>query len=192
MFKWICLAIATLGLAAFLWMVNDIRLTVARTADRLDHELVPLIKSSDKAVNAIDARLPSILDKAEATVTTAVEFSEDFKQYKEAFVAQYNGDQAREMTKYINELLDSIQAQSQDATIGIKNLDQTLKTATNVAHWVQSVRRDAGFLGLLSNSREEAVKRVCSAKSGECLHIQVGKETPKPLEAWLQENHAKK
>jgi hypothetical protein len=192
MFKWICLSIATLGLATFLWMVNDIRLTVARTANHMDTEMVPLIRSSDKAVNAIDARLPGILDKAEATVTTAVEFSDDFKQYKEAFVAQYNDGQAREMTKYINELLDSVQARSQDATVGIKNLDQSLKTATTVVHWVQSVRRDAGFLGLLSSSREDALKRVSSNKSGEPLHIQVGNETPKPLGAWLVENHAKR
>jgi len=96
MFKWICLAVATLGLAAFLWMVNDVRLKVTgltervdaklpaleEKAGRVDGKLTTLLADSNQAVSTINARLPRIMDKTEQSVDNLAQLSEDLKQSK--------------------------------------------------------------------------------------------------------------
>jgi hypothetical protein len=190
MFKWVCLSIATIGMAIFLWMINDIRMAVKGTTRRMDSELFPLIENSEKAVDCVNQRLPDLVDKAEGTMTVVADVSDDIRQYKEMFASQYSTAQAKELTGYVHDLLDFLQ--TQNASIGLKKADQTIKTVTTVSRWTQEVRKEASVLGLASSSREEVVKKMSTSRSGDPWQIQHGDDPPKPLADWIRENHPKK
>jgi hypothetical protein len=61
MFKWTCLGVAVVALAAFGWMLNDLRLQVQAVAARADR----LASRADELVEKTDNRLPPLLSQAE-------------------------------------------------------------------------------------------------------------------------------
>src|SRR5262249_28349888 len=88
-YKWICLGVAVVALAAFGWMLNDLRLEVkglGAKADRiltqaegvttqLDSHLPHLLKQSETAATNINSHLPKILantEQASVTINTGL------------------------------------------------------------------------------------------------------------------------
>jgi hypothetical protein len=63
--KWLYFALVAAFLAAFLWMINDMRLGVNGLLDRLDRQLPPILTNSAQAAQRIDSQLPRILKAAE-------------------------------------------------------------------------------------------------------------------------------
>jgi hypothetical protein len=61
MFKWVCLGVAVVALAAFGWMLNDMRLQVRAVAARTER----LANKTDELVEKTDRRLPNLLAQAE-------------------------------------------------------------------------------------------------------------------------------
>src|SRR6516165_6189556 len=175
MFKWICLAVATLGLAAFLWMVNDVRLKVTgltervdaklpaleEKAGRVDGKLTTLLADSNQAVSTINARLPRIMDKTEQSVDNLAQLSEDLKQSKELLGSINSIRQNKDLASYAVSLLSLVQGQRQ-ATIGPKkeDSDKELKSVAKAEDWAKSASRDANFLSLIAKSKGEVLDRL--------------------------------
>ncbi len=68
MFKWVCLGVAVAALAAFGWMVNDMRLEVkalAQKADQLAARADELVEKTDLLVQKTDRQLPVILTQTQ-------------------------------------------------------------------------------------------------------------------------------
>jgi hypothetical protein len=203
MFKWICLAVATLGLAAFLWMVNDVRLRITGLADRVDAKLpaieekaervdgklTTLLADSHQAVSTINARLPRIMDKTEQGVDNLAQLSEDLKQSKELLGSVNSIGQNKDLARYAVSLLKVVREQRQ-ATVGSKekDSDKELKSAAKAEDWAKSAGRDANFLSLIAQSKGEVLDRLTKTASGAPLYIQLAeKAAPVLLQAWLKE-----
>jgi hypothetical protein len=83
-FKWICLLVAVVALAAYGWMLNDVRLEVKSLApsvaqltvktedlvDKMDKNLPTLITHAEKTSTQIDRHLPRILNQTETAAAT--------------------------------------------------------------------------------------------------------------------------
>jgi uncharacterized phage infection (PIP) family protein YhgE len=205
MFKWICLAVTTLGLVAFLWMVNDVRLRITGLADRVDAKLPPLeekaeridgklttlLADSNQAVSTINARLPRIMDKTEQSVDNLAQLSEDLKQSKELLGSINSIRQNKDLATYAVSLLSLIQGQRQ-ATIGSKKqeTDKEMKPVAKAQDWAKSAGRDANFLSLIAKSKGEVLDRLTKSASGAPLYIQMAeKAAPVLLQTWLKANH---
>jgi hypothetical protein len=61
-FKWACLLVAVVALAAFGWILNDVRLQVRDLAEKADSQLTEIKRLTEKA----DKQLPRILTQTEA------------------------------------------------------------------------------------------------------------------------------
>jgi hypothetical protein len=87
-FKWVCLLVAVVALAAFGWMLNDVRLRIdvlaekadeqvprilaqaERITSQLDHQLPRLLKQTEKAADTINRQLPRLLKQSEQAAQT--------------------------------------------------------------------------------------------------------------------------
>jgi hypothetical protein len=94
MFKWVCLAVATAGLAIFLWLVNDIRLQVAqitanvnRQLPQLDQELPRILRTTEQAVQVVNQHLPRIISQTDQAGQSLGELARDVKDLKKAIRA---------------------------------------------------------------------------------------------------------
>jgi hypothetical protein len=84
MFKWAVLCVAVVALAAFGWMVNDMRLEVKKLAakadllvakaddllDKTDKQLPPIMAQTERVSAQLDHHLPLILDQTESATKT--------------------------------------------------------------------------------------------------------------------------
>jgi uncharacterized phage infection (PIP) family protein YhgE len=102
-FKWLCFALATAFLAAFLWMVNDMRLGVQGLVDRLDQQLPPILTNTEQAskrindqlpeiltntrqaAKDINSHLPKLLEQAQKGVDQLAKLAKGFKEFKDFF-----------------------------------------------------------------------------------------------------------
>lgn len=65
MFKWTCLAVATIALIVFGWMLNDMRLEFKRLAAQADAHLPRILSESERVAGQLDTHLPKLLSQSE-------------------------------------------------------------------------------------------------------------------------------
>jgi len=189
MFKWTCLAVATAGLVAFLWMVNDMRLEVNRVGKMVEKHLPPILENAQDASVSVKERLPVILEETEKSVTTLAELTEDVRQFKELFGDMQDAKQNPKLAKHATSVLNLIDSQ-QEAAIGLEPTEEggDVKSPVPAQQWVKSARRDARFLNLITRSPGELMERLTTSKSGAPLYIQLANEAPKKLLDWVMKH----
>jgi hypothetical protein len=188
MFKWTCLAVATLGLAAFLWMVNDMRLEVRRIAEPVNQHLPPILKNTEQAAEQVNQHLPTILNETEQSITALAEMTEDIQQFKELFGTVHTANQNKDLATQANGVLDLID--EQQATIGLKPSDESkeLKNTLPAQQWARGARRNVPLLSVIARSQGDLFQRLATSRSGQPWYIKIGEKAPQLLSDWIRAN----
>jgi hypothetical protein len=216
MFKWLCLGVGSLFLAATLWMVNDIRLNVARSAtvvadtggtineklpaivassrkaaELINDKLPSIVASSGKAAELIDGSLPDLVKNAGAATEVLAGLAEDIKQLKD--LAGAGKERDKNLIAYTNSLLSAIEKTG--GKIGMSKAFSvkrgSLKNTRPVAEWVADARREALFLMLLVSTKKDMAVRLSRTKIvgfDWWIEATPGGPSVKLLE-WMKENH---
>jgi hypothetical protein len=195
MFKWICLAVAVLFLAALAWMINDVRLEIRRstqliraTGQTLNEQLPPIVDKSKKTADILTEHLPEIVQKTRTTVDTVAELADDIRQLRELLVGTHTPKDTKLVT-YANSVLKRIEAS--EGKIGLKKLPpgKGLKNPLPAKEWVAGVRLKTVFLTVVAKSKKELVTRLGKNKFGLHWYMEVGGKDAMTLLDWLKANH---
>src|SRR5262249_50683896 len=132
LFKWACLLVAVVALAAFGWMLNDVRLEVKSLApkvekltdrteqlvEKADKTLPPILTQTEQATRTVDANLPTLLARSEAllarsddAVENLARLTEGLERYEQLMGVVHAGSQDKGMLAYGNSILDFLGAQ---------------------------------------------------------------------------------
>jgi hypothetical protein len=177
MFKWVCLAVGVLFLAAVVWMLNDIRQETRRS-----------VATFHETGTAVKEHLPVIVEKSRKTTETVAELAEDVRQLKE-LAGVSNVARDRNLVAYADGVLDAVEASG--GTVGLKKVlgSKGLKDTVPAREWAAGARKEAVLLTALVRSRRELATRLGKNKFGSAWYIQVGDAEPVPLLDWLRANH---
>jgi hypothetical protein len=194
MFKWVCLAVATAGLAIFLWMVNDVRLQVQQITSninnqlpRLDKDLPRIMNSTEEAVQTVNKHLPEIIRQTQQSVQTLGEVARDVKHLKDVISKALANKQNQELLGYALSVLDLVE--SQDATIHLGTKDARSGSGSRAKKWARTARNEAPLLGLIGKSRGDVLTRLCTGHSGLPWYIRFAEKEPMRLLDWVKANH---
>lgn len=211
MFKWVCLGVAAGFLAVFLWMVNDLRLQVRATAervrtvsDRVTEDLPPLVERTRETTGVLSASLPKVVERVNhstevvaanlpktieqvnRTTEVVAELAEDIRQLKELLGVQATV-RDKSLVAYANNSLTLVEKSG--GTIGTKKVvGKGLKGTRPAAEWAASARKEAFFLALLGRSRKELLHSLTRTKLGAAWMIELPGKEPLPLLDWLKAN----
>jgi hypothetical protein len=202
MFKWACLGVAVAFLSAIVWMINDVRLHVRKSAQVVEdsgkvvdqagkvvkNDLPEIVQRSRETSKVVSDALPEVVDRVEKTTEVVAELSEDLKQLKElAGISQVPRDKS--VVAYAESVLKLIE--SSGGEIGVrKNVGSGLKNLRPAADWVREERREAAFLAVLGKSKKQMLDGIVKTKLGFSWYVQLPGKKPMTLLAWLKENHA--
>jgi hypothetical protein len=212
MFKWICLGVGALFLAAVVWMINDIRVQLRRSAQTVDStvqtlnsELPAIVQRSKQTSETVATNLPEVVDKIRTVTETVAktlppvvervdrttevmsELAEDVRQLKE-LAGLTHTPRDKSVTAYATSLLSLVE--SSGGEIGLKKtVGRGLKDSKAAVDWVRTERREVLFLTLLGRSKKELLNGIVKTKLGFNWYIQIGDKPPVKLLDWLRENH---
>jgi hypothetical protein len=168
MFKWACLAVATAFLAFVAWVLNDIRVEVKRTSERLhttadqfdktgekiNEDLPAILEKTRKATDALGDDLPQIVVKTRNVADTLSEAAADIKKLKAA-IARLKTERDPELVAYADSVLDFVGKTS--AVIGTKPIVSLvgggLQNPVPARAWAASARNDAILATILNRSK---------------------------------------
>ena len=212
MFRWVCLGVAVAFLASVLWMLNDIRVQVRlsgerirtaggsleenlpaivektrQTTETLSQNLPQVIARVDKMTLTLSENLPDLVDRAGKASEVVAELAEDIRQLKE-LAGVTSSVRDKSLVAYANSLLAAVE--SSGGTIGVKKtLSKGLKNTRPAAEWVVGARKEALILTILVKSKKEMLTRLGKTKLGANWMIEFPDQEPMSLIDWLQRNH---
>jgi ABC-type transporter Mla subunit MlaD len=212
-FKWACLGVAVVFLSVIVWMVNDIRLQVRRSAGVVDaagqsihehlpaivrgsrqaaevlaHNLPEVVEKTRRTTDALADNLPRIVEQAGKTAEALADLAEDVRQLKElAGLDSKVRDQ--NLVAYANSVLKKVETSG--GTVGKKKtIGHGLKNARPAAEWAVGARKEALLLSLLVGSKKEMLRRLArTAVLGSDWYIQTPGKPAVTLYEWIKENH---
>jgi hypothetical protein len=196
MFKWTCLAVATLFLGAVAWMLNDVRLEVKRTSqtvntagEALNADLPDILAKTRRAADALGEDVPEIIDKSRNITDQVAEMTADVRTLKEA-LAKMKVERDPELLRYAGDLLDTVAA-APKATVGVKPITGIggLRDPVPAREWVVKARKEANLLTLLTSSKAELASKLTSTALGSPYLLKFPGKKAVPLLDWLKENH---
>jgi hypothetical protein len=186
MFKWVCLGVATIFLAAVAWMLNDIRRDVRRTGDAVQtaghtvNEQLPAILAKTRVtVEALGEGVPQITD-------TLVDVAADVRNLKEAIGKSSVSADIKQLA-YGESLLQFVGASG--GTVGLASDSGELRKAQPAREWANSARKDLLLYTMLTQTNEQLLGKMTSTKFGSPLSIRVGEAAAVQLIEWLKANH---
>lgn len=194
MFKWACLTVVAIFLAATGWMINDVRLEVRRstqvlhtTGQTVNEQLPTVVDKVRSTADVISEKLPEIVERIGKSTETLAELSEDIRQLKE-LAGVSNAARDKTLVAYADSVLDMID--SANGTIGLKKtFGSGLKSTLPVKEWVVAARKEALYLTVVSKSKKELVTRLAENKFGSSWYILLEGKEPVALFDWLKANH---
>jgi hypothetical protein len=194
MFKWVCLTVVVIFLAAAGWMINDVRLEVRRstqvlqtTGQTVNEQLPAVVEKVQISADVISEKLPEIVERIGKSTETLAELSEDIRQLKE-LAGVSNAARDKTLVAYADSVLDTID--SANGTIGLKKtFGSGLKNSVPAKEWVVGARKEALYLTVVARSKKELVTRLAENKFGSSWYIQIGGKDPVALFDWLKANH---
>lgn len=166
MFRWACLALATIATAGLLWMVNDVRTQLKRSTQ------------------TVNENLPLIFAKTQRTTETLAALSEDLKQIRNLTGAT---DVVRDkrMAAFADSLLDAIRDSGGEIGLKPKLIGTNLKDVQSVGDWVNGARKEALWLLVRSRSRAELVGKLCTNIYGSDWYIRFEDKDAVKLADWI-------
>jgi hypothetical protein len=208
--------VAVAFLSALLWMVNDIRLQVRRSAQTvhesgevvhkagrvIDDDLPEIVSRSRDTSKAVSENLPELLEKAreagdslpevvqriERTTEVLAELAEDVKRLKDLLAGASTVSRDKSVVDYAESVLKAIE--KSDGVIGVtKNVGSGLKNTRKAEDWVREERREVTFLIILGKSKKQVLDGIVKTKLGFSWHIQLPGKKPMTLLEWLKKNH---
>lgn len=187
MFKWVCLALASVFLLVVLWMLNDVRLEVRRHGQAVSEHLPDIVAKTRQTTDLVAERLPTLVEKTEKTADTLAELAEDVQQIKE-LAGVSNTARDKNLVAYANSVMETLEASN--ASVGVtKTLGSGLKNLQPAKEWVVAARKEALLLTLLATSKQELVRRLATTKFGGSWMLQFDGMEPVPMLDWLKANH---
>ncbi len=154
--------IVALGLG---WLLNDLRLQFRATSA------------------TVNAKLPSILEKAETSAAALAELSEDVRQLRD--LAGATGPRDATLAAYADVILDRIE--TSNAMIGTKSrLSKSLNDPVPAAEWTAAARKEALWLTFRAKSKSELLARLTENKFGSEWQVQPPGGEPQPLRQWVE------
>lgn len=213
LFRWACLGVVTVFLAAVAWMLNDLRMTARQSTERLqvatqnvNEKLPEILAKSRESTELIAKNLPDVMEKIQLMTETVVEslpeiveridhtteviaeLAEDIRQLKE-LAGLTGGKRDENLVAYANSLLKAVEASG--GSIGVRKLMSAgLKNTVSAAEWVAAARKEALLLSVLVKSKKEMLMRLGKTKLGASWYIELPGKEPITLIEWLKENHA--
>jgi hypothetical protein len=143
MFKWACLSVATVALAVFLWMLNDLRLRVTELAANADRQLAEVkgltdrannvLSQADRVTSQLDVQVPKLLQQADKTV---MQLDSHLPQILMA---------TEKTTENINKQLPTLIEHTQIAVDGIAEMTGALKEYKGLFGVVHAAHEDKGL-----------------------------------------------
>jgi hypothetical protein len=195
MFKWICLGVATVFLSAGIWMLNDMRGEVRRSAQLLQHNgqvvnehLPAIVERTRKTTGTISENLPVIVEKTKLTTETLADLAADVQQFKE-LAGMTSTERDKNLVAYANGVIKQIEQSG--GTIGLKKHfgGKGLKNTQPAAEWAAGARKGALWLTIRARSKKDLVTRLAKNKFGSDWYIQTAGQEPVPLLDWLRASH---
>ncbi len=196
MFKWVCLAVGSLFLIALLWMVNDIRLHVARSAAivteagvTINDNLPVVVERTRKTTEVVSENLPGVLERAQVSAEVLAELAEDIRQLKD--LAGAGKERDRNLVAYADSLLNAIEKTG--GRIGVSKTfslsKSSIKDTRPVSEWVADARKEALFWMLLVSTKKDMAVKLAKTKLGFNWLIEVPGKQPERLLDWMKANH---
>lgn len=212
MFRWAFLGTAAAFLAAVVWILNDIRLQVRQSGERiraasgaleenmptivektrqstetLSKNLPQVVARVDKMTLTLSENLPDLVDRIGKTSEVIAELAEDIRQLKE-LAGVTSGARDKSLVAYANGLLQAVELSG--GSIGVhKPFGKGLKNTRPAAEWVVGARKEALILTILVKSKKEMLTRLGKTKLGANWMIEFPEKEPVPLIDWLRLNH---
>jgi hypothetical protein len=128
-FKWSCLLVAVVALAAFGWMLNDLRLEVKGLAPKADR----LLARAEELLDKTDAQLPRILSQTEQTTA-------QLDRHLPRILAR-----AEQAAGTINTRLPTLLARSEVAIDNVADLSENFKQYKGLMGIVHVATQDKGL-----------------------------------------------
>jgi hypothetical protein len=156
----------------------------------INSHMPKLLNQSEDAATTINTHLPTLLTHTETAMDNIADLSSNFKQYKGLFGMLNVATQNKDMLSYGSNVLNWVEGQP-DVKIGVKKpgTSQELKQVVSAKEWATSTKGDVHFLSLVSTTKVEMLHGLSRVNSAAALHVQVGKEPPRPLAEWIKEKH---
>lgn len=170
-YRWSCLGLAVIAVAAVLWMLNDARLAMRNTADTVNRSLPPILKNvrrSSEVVAALAKDIQALRDLAGVSGKT----------------------RDKSLVAYADSILDLVSSQRGQIGLTKKVFGSGLKGLRPVSEWVQAARKEALWLTFAANSKRELLKRLCKNKWGSSWMLVLEGQQPIPLSEWLRRHHS--
>jgi hypothetical protein len=205
-FRWACLLVAVAALAAFGWMLNDLRLQVQALvvkADRLadkadalvtktDQSLPSILAQTERATSTLDARLPPLLARADTAAGNLSELSENLKQCRDLMAILHESRQNKDLLAYGSGILDLVGQQK--ASVGVlpptpPSPAPRLERSVPAKAWAGHARKDVQFLSLIAKNKGEVLHGLARTMSASPWYIQLGEQAPRLLASWIKETH---
>jgi hypothetical protein len=145
-FRWACLGVAVVALAALLWMLNDMRGEVKRT-------------------NEIVAKhLPEIIENVRAGTTTLAEVAKDIEAVRD-LAGITGGASDRPMLRYADAILDYLE--TLPGQIGLEEVvGSDMKDLSSAKDWARDSRKEGLWLTVRADTPAELLDRIAHNKFG--------------------------
>ena len=133
MFKWVCLLVAMVALTVFGWMLNDMRVQIKETAERLDRQVSPLFVKAERITDQLDNHLPKLISQSEQTSNIVTRQLPKLIQQTEQAAQTINSHlpgllaQTQQAVGSINQNLPKLLAGTERAVDGIGDLSDGFK-----------------------------------------------------------------
>jgi hypothetical protein len=194
MFKWLCFGLGVVFVVVSLWMLNDIRLKVRETAQKIDtagemvnESLPPIVAKTRESADVVAANLPEVVGRTRTTTEVLAELASDIRQLKNLAGAS-DSPRDKNLVAYADDLLKTVEKAG--GVIGVsKNVGRGLKNTVPVKEWVTGARREALLLMLLVRSKKEMATRLATTNLGFNWWIETPGRAPEKLVDWMKANH---
>jgi hypothetical protein len=207
MFKWVCLLVACAALAAFGWMLNDVRVQLRSLTGQLDQHLPHILTNTEQLTERLDRNLPRLLTSAERASTTInehlpvllvqattaadnlAELSDNFAQYRGLLGTVHSSSQNKDLLTYGASILDLIEGQN--ATLGVKKApaEPVSKPSLPAKQWVAAARKQNNFLSLVAASKADVLHGLARTNTATPWFIKIGDQAPRLLADWIKDVH---
>ena len=145
-FRWACLGVAVVAIAAMLWMLNDMRGEVKRT-------------------NQIVAKhLPEIIENVRTGTATLAELAKDIEAVRD-LAGITGGASDRPMLRYADAILDYLE--TLPGQIGLQEVvGSGMKDLMSAKDWARDSRKEGLYLTVRADTPAELLERIAHNKFG--------------------------
>lgn len=167
-FRWLCLAIATIAVAIVIFLLDDVRREIVRT-NRIVHE-----------------QLPALLANAKQASETMAHLAKDIESLRDLAGMSAPGD--RSLAAYADSVLDFLE--QQPGSIGVeKIIGDKLKKLVPAADWARDARKEALWLTFRARTKAELLERLGKTKFGGHWYYAPPAGAPETLIDFLKRQH---